>query len=269
MTSAQKNNLISDLKKFNVASITPVIVDPEVTYLILQTTFKYNSNITTLTGGTLEGDVRTVLTDYNTNKLTDFNKPFRHSELTRLVDTKDNAILNSSINVTLAKYVTPTLNVSTSYNVYFNNKFFNPHSGHNASSGGIVASTGFLVSGDTTNVNYFDDDGAGNIRRYYYTGSTRTYVDNVAGTIDYDTGHIVISPITIITVSLVDDAVSDKFRITVIPNSKDIIPVRNQLLEIDTVNSTVTGTVDTIAIANTGGATNYITPSNLPDIKAY
>ena len=269
MTSAQKNNLVNDLKKFNVASITPVIVDPEVTYLILQTTFKYNSNITTLTAVTLESNVRTVLTDYNTNKLTDFNKPFRHSELTRLVDTTDNAILNSSINVTLAKYVTPTLNVSTSYNMYFNNKFFNPHSGHNASSGGIVASTGFLVSGDTTNINYFDDDGAGNIRRYYYTGSTRTYVDNVAGTIDYDTGHIVINPIIITTVSLVDDAVSDKFRITVIPNSKDITPVRNQLLEIDTVNSPVTGTVDTIAIANTGGATNYITPSNLPDTKAY
>ena len=159
--------------------------------------------------------------------------------------------------------------VSTSYYLYFNNKFYNPHSGHNSSSGGIVATTGFKVSGDTTNAHYFDDDGAGNIRRYYFTGSTRTYVDTTAGTIDYDTGHIVISPVEITSVENVDDAVSDKFRLTVIPNSKDIIPLRNQLLEIDLENSTFVADVDTLAIGNTSGATSYTTTSNLPDTKAY
>ena len=241
MTSAQKTNLVNDLRKYNVASITPVIVDPEITYLILQTSFKFDSSKTTKEATTLISNVTTTITDYNTDKLTDFNKPFRHSELTRLVDTTDDSILSCTINNTLAKFVTPTLNVSTSYNLYFNNKFYNPHSGHNSSSGGIVATTGFKVSGDTTNAHYFDDD----------------------------TGHIVISPVEITSVENVDDAVSDKFRLTVIPNSKDIIPLRNQLLEIDLENSTFVADVDTLAIGNTSGATSYTTTSNLPDTKAY
>ena len=38
----------------------------------------------------------------------------------------------------------------------------------------------------------------------------------------------------------VDGVASIKFRLTVIPDSKDIVPVRNQVLEIDLANSTVT-----------------------------
>ena len=51
-------------------------------------------------------------------------------------------------------------------------------------------------------------------------------------------------------ISNVDGAVSTQIRITVIPNSYDIIPVRNQILELDTVNSTVVAGID--ATASTG-----------------
>ena len=36
------------------------------------------------------------------------------------------------------------------------------------------------------------------------------------------------------------------FRIFAIPNSNDVVPVRNQTLEIDTTNSTVGGEVDAV-----------------------
>ena len=39
---------------------------------------------------------------------------------------------------------------------------------------------------------------------------------------------------------------------TVLPSSNDVIPVRNQLLEIDTVNTTVIGTVDQTATTGKG-----------------
>ena len=39
LTSEQKSQLVSDFSKYKVASITPVIVDPETTFLILGTTF--------------------------------------------------------------------------------------------------------------------------------------------------------------------------------------------------------------------------------------
>ena len=62
----------------------------------------------------------------------------------------------------IRKSFTPTLSTATNYTVSFNNALYNPHSGHNSSAGGILSSTGFKVSGDTTNVYFFDDDGQGN-----------------------------------------------------------------------------------------------------------
>ena len=54
----------------------------------------------------------------------------------------------------------------------------------------MIASTGFLVSGDATNIQFFDDDGTGNLRRFYLVGTTRTYTDNNAGTVNYINGQI-------------------------------------------------------------------------------
>ena len=173
--------------------------------------------------------------------------------------------------MTLAHNLTPTLSTATAYTIQLNNAFYNPHSGHNSSSGGVLASTGFKVSGDTTNVQFFDDDGAGNIRRYYLVAGARQYQDSTAGTITYSTGEIKISSINITSVENVDDAASTFIRLTVTPDSLDIVPVRNQILKIDFVNTSVTGTVDTIATgdSSTGTSTSastttssYVTPSS-------
>ena len=167
LTITQKEQLVSDLKKYNVASITPVIIDPETTYLILGVRFKFNSSLTTKDRATLQTDVDSVLKSYNKNTLTDFNKMFRHSEISGLIDEVDNSILSNVTNVTMAQLIEPTLNTATGYNLYFNNAFDHPVAGHNAANGGIIASTGFKVSGDATNKQFYDDDGNGNLRRYY------------------------------------------------------------------------------------------------------
>ena len=59
---------------------------------------------------------------------------------------QDNAILNNTTTVTLAKFLTPITTDSSNYTLRFNNKLFNPHSGHNSDAGGIVSSTGFFIS---------------------------------------------------------------------------------------------------------------------------
>ena len=69
MTNAQKGLLVADLKKYNVASITPVIIDPEIIYLILNVNFKFDSNRTTKEKDTLISDITTTLTNHNNNNL--------------------------------------------------------------------------------------------------------------------------------------------------------------------------------------------------------
>ena len=83
----------------------------------------------------------------------------------------------------------------------------------------------------------------------------RTYINNTAGTVDYANGKIRINSVTITGVANVDDATSSQIRITAIPNSNDVIPVRNQILEIDFVNSTISSSVDATATTGKGYTT--------------
>ena len=270
LTSTEKQNLITDLDRYKVASITPVIVDPDITKLVLTVKFKYNSSITTKTSTELESDILTNLKNYNTNTLISFGTPFRHSEVAGIIDNTNTAILNNITNINLTTNITPaTLGASQFYNIYFNNALYNPHTGHNADHGGILSSTGFKVSGDTTNVYYFDDDGSGNLRTYRLEGTSRVIKDSVAGTINYSTGEIKINSINIISIESVDGADSTVIRLSVIPDSRDIIPVRNQILEIDFVNSTILGEIDTIATGDTGASGTYATSSGYSSNSAY
>ena len=140
------------------------------------------------------------------------------------------------------KFITPTLNEGLKYTLNFNNAFFNPHSGHNASAGGIISSTGFKINDDlSVNEHFLDDDGAGNLRVYYLNGTVRVYTSSAYGTVDYTTGQVVLTSANITSISNVDGAASTQIRIFATPDSNDIVPVRNQILEIDTANSTVSG----------------------------
>lgn len=258
LTEVEKTGLVSQLGKFTVASITPVIVDPDFMYVLLTCDFKYDSSATTKTKDTLVTEVTQTIIDYNTIELVKFDAILRHSKLLSLIDSTDNSITSSSVNPRLAKYFTPEKGESKSYNLYYNNALYNPHAGHNSDMGGILTSTGFYVSGtNSTNEQFFDDDGNGNLRTYYLTGATRNYTNETAGTVDYVTGAIVINNIVITSISNVDGATSNRIRIIVLPRSNDIVALRNQILEIDTVNTKVTGGVDTIAVGDEGGAANF------------
>jgi len=268
LTASEKKQLVTDFQKYTVASITPVIVDPETTFIILNVSFKYDSNKTSFAASQLQSEVVSAITTFNNNTLGKFEGVFRHSKITRLVDDANSSILNNTTNVTLGKFFTPTTTAATSYYIYFNNALYNPHSGHNVSGGGILSTTGFFISGDTTNIHYLDDNGDGIIRLYYILAGVKVYVDSTAGTINYTTGAVFLESLYITSVSDVDGATSTQVRITVIPNSKDIAPVRNQVLEIDLTNSTVIGEVDTVSVAGESSAsgtyttsTSYSTPS--------
>ena len=247
LTSTQKTQLVNDLKPYTIASITPEIVDPETTFIRLNSQVKFDSSATTDNADAIVTDITTALTNYNTGTLQTFNSQYRASAVSRLLDESNAAILNNTTTVKLSKFFTPSLGSTTSYNQSFNNALLNPESGYLAATGGILTSSGFKVGTDTTPEFFFDDDGEGNLRRYSLVGTTRSYADSQAGTIDYTSGVIKINNINITAISNVDDATSTQIRLVVTPNSNDIVPVRNQILELDLTNTTITATADTEA----------------------
>ena len=261
LTTTQKTNIVDGLKKLKVASVTPVIVDPETTFIFVTTRFKYDSSETTKDVSDLVSDVTTTLQNFNTSELNKFDTVFRYSKVVALIDDTNKAIDSNITTIQLAQKFTPTLNSSTNYTLEFNNALYNPHSGHNSSSGGIVSSTGFNVGSDG-NEYFFDDDGEGNLRRYYFVGSIRTYADNTAGTVTYSTGTVAINALNITGVSNVDGETSTQIRLVVKPDSNDVVSVRNNLLEIDFSNSSITGEIDTVSSGSSSAGTGYTTTSS-------
>jgi len=261
LTTTQKTNIVDGLKKLKVASVTPVIVDPETTFIFVTTRFKYDSSETTKDVSDLVSDVTTTLQNFNTSELNKFDTVFRYSKVVALIDDTNKAIDSNITTIQLAQKFTPTLNSSTNYTLEFNNALYNPHSGHNSSSGGIVSSTGFNVGSDG-NEYFFDDDGQGNLRRYYFVGSSRTYADSTAGTVTYSTGTVAINALNITGVSNVDGETSTQIRLVVKPDSNDVVSVRNNLLEIDFSNSSITGEIDTVSSGSSSAGTGYTTTSS-------
>ena len=254
LTDATKQNIITSLQPYNVASVRPEIIDPETTSIILRVNAKYDKRSTIKTAETLQSEIINAITDYNTNTLQSFDSVFRYSKLTGIIDDVDNAILSNITTLNIRKSFTPTLNSSTRYDIYFRNAIYNPHSGHQA----ILSSTGFTVAGNT-NVMFLDDDSLGNVRRYFLSSGIKTYVNNAQGTINYSTGQITIVSLNVSSVSNIRGATSSVIELTVTPSSNDVVPVRNQILEIDIANSNVTVSEDTFVGGSAEAGVGYTT----------
>ena len=262
LTNATKVDLVTQLKKFNVASVVPEIVDPETTSILLTSNVKYDTNTTIKTSDTLKSEILTALTNFNTNNLQKFDNVFRYSKVSKAIDDTDTSILSNITTLKIRKEFTPTLNSSTLYNIYFRNTLYNPHSGHNSAAGGILESTGFKVDGDTTNEMFLDDDGQGNVRRYYIVSGVRTYANNTQGTINYSSGQVTLNSLNIASISNIRGSASTVIELTVKPNSNDVVPVRNQILEIDTANSSITVTADSFVGGSADAGVGYTTTSS-------
>jgi hypothetical protein len=257
LTNATKQNIVTSLKPYNVASVRPEIVDPETTSILLTVNAKYDKKSTTKTADTLKSEIISAITNYNTNTLQKFDAVFRYSKLTGLIDDVDTSILSNITTVDTRKSFTPTLSSSTRYDVYFRNAIYNPHTGHEP----ILSSTGFTVAGNSNEM-FLDDDGLGNVRRYYLSSGIRTYANNTQGTIDYSTGQITINSLNVSSISNIRGASSSVIELTVTPNSNDVVPVRNQIIEIDVANSNITVEEDTFVGGSAEAGVGYTTTTS-------
>jgi hypothetical protein len=252
LTTAEKTDITGAiLKGKNVVSITPEIVDPNFTYLELDVNFKYNPNLTDRSSVELQSVVRDTIKDYNFNNLNKFDGVFRHSQLTRAIDSADPSILNTIVRPRMFQNITPLNNANNNFSLTFSSPFY--QSG--VSTDFVLTSTAFKIN----NIDHFfgDEPIVGSTNRkvivYKVVNDTNVTVINEAGIIDVLKGTIILN-------SFRPDT-TDKIKITVIPNSLDLAPKRDQLLSIDNNSVVIVPEVDTIAVAGSAGSINYTTTS--------
>jgi len=260
LTTAEKTDITGAiLKGKNVVSITPQIVDPNFTYLELDTFFKYNPNLTDRSSVELQSVVRDTISDYNFNNLNKFDGVFRHSQLTRAIDSADPSILNTVVRPRMFQYITPT--VDTNNVVELQNHtltFVAPFYQSGSSTDFILTSTAFgLAAAPTTNHFFGDEPIAGSVNRrvfvYKVVNGQNVTVISDAGLLEPTLGKL--------TLNNFRPNNTNRIRLTIIPDSLDLAPKRDQLISIDNNFVTITPQIDTIAVAGSSGSITYTTTS--------
>ena len=255
LTTAERTNITNTvLKGKNIVSITPEIVDPNFTDLELDVLFKFNPNLTDRTKVDLASVVRDTISDYNFNNLNKFDGVFRHSALLKLIDASDPSILNSTVRPYMFKTIAAKqAAVNNNFTLTFASPFFESGS----STDFLLSSTAFAING----VDHFFGDvpitGSSNrtVIVYKKQDGKNVIVLNDCGLIEPSTGRITLHSFSL--------DVDTTIKLSITPNSLDIAPKRDQLLNIDQTYVSITPEIDTIATAGSTGSITYTTSSRL------
>ena len=253
LTQNEKDEIKGIIKSKNIVSITPELVDPEFTNVELDVFFKYNPSLTSRSISALESLVKDVVLDYNFNQLNRFDGVFRHSELLALVDNADPAITSSTIRPFLTKTIIPSVSrVKNDFNLTFAGSFFiGKGKGYN------ISSTAFKISG----VDHFfgdleiPDSENRTIMVYKIVNNENIIVNGNVGLIAAESG--------VVTLNNFGPDDTTPITITLSPNSLDIAPKRNQIINIDSSKINTKGSIDNIAYSGSSGTLEYSTTSRM------
>jgi len=258
LTASQKDVLINEiLKNKNVVSITPELVDPTYINLEVTSTVYYNPNLTTRSLSDIKALIIAEINDYNDDHLESYDGIFKHSNLSRLIDTAEDSILSNITTIKLHREVEVNYNTNVTYEINLGNPIY--HSGVPEQS---ISSHGFYIAGNS-NIMYLEDlpdsdANTGVLRMYYIDNDVKTYV-RTFGTINYDTGSITMNELQISGLDLTDSPV---FELIVKPQSNDVVSIRNQLVQIPPENVIVNVIADKVAMGDQAGNSNYIFTSS-------
>lgn len=221
--SVKQQIIDSVIGEKNVVSITPEIIDPDYLYIGITSTVNYSRELTTKSAEDLRSIVRDNMKSYFSTYLNTFQKYLRYSKFAAAVDTSDPSITGSQTDLKMIKIIEPELNVPKTYTLNFSNKI---HFYQGASRVGAVKSEEFTKNGYTRC--YIADNGSGILNIYRQSGNTTVVIEESVGTVDYDTGQVIINNFA--PTEMADEGSTMKF--TVDPDLQNIYVVRNQIISV-------------------------------------
>jgi hypothetical protein len=251
LSTSQIGLIKAAVTSYNMVSVTPEVVDPDIIDLIFTTTVKYDSRLTSLASGAVAELVIDTIQDYKTNNLLKFGAAFRYSTLSTLIDSTETSVISNLTTLTAKKGLEPSITANNAYDISFNNPIFNP----SATYEGAVTSSEFAFTDATgeARTSCFMDDLDGTLRIFFLSGSDKVILSNTAGTVAYSNGFISISSFK------PDSFLGATLDFTITPAQNDLTPIRNQIFEIANTNISITMQDDTSTGTTTAAETTAST----------
>lgn len=204
LNDATKKEISANLRKYAMASIDPVVVDPDNVYIYTKIFALYDTGAGS-SSSQIKTDIQTSINDWATQtQINNFNSTFRGSAYEKAITLANNAITDVSLQTTTLKYITPNSNQTNTYCISTGSGLYNSAPSKDGDDGTCkkepVLLSGTFRTADRPGVDQqFEDDGYGNLRIFYNTGTKKVYTNNSIGTVNYDTGEICFGPVNVIS----------------------------------------------------------------------
>lgn len=227
ISQSRKDNYSKFLQDKTPLSISLSFIDPDFMYMKINSIVKYDYTKTTLSVNDIKTLVSAKIAEYNELYTTGFDKTFRYSKFIENINDSHSSILSNDTDILLFKLYSPNTSLPVSKTLEYNNKLQKTTSvdrfGNPLQTSKSVFSTYFTFEGK--NCRFEDSDGVLNIITSLDSGDS--IVKPACGTVDYDTGKIIINAIAF------DVEPSAAIKIYVRTDSKDISVTKNSYLTID------------------------------------
>lgn len=247
-----KSQILSELKKYTLAGINQTIIDLQILHLEFDTYVYYNSNIFN-DANTLKTKVYDATNKYARSlDLNKFGGRLKYSKFVKLIDDSDRSITSNITHIRMRRDVRAELDIVSQYEVCFGNQFHVNLDGKN------IKSTAFNIRGESSPV-YFTDFPGGSreigrlsIVKIDSNGEIVPVIGD-AGTVDYINGEIIINSVVITGTSLANNTI----EIQAVPESNDVIGLKDLYLSMDLSKSTINIIRDTISSGDQISGVSY------------
>ena len=248
-----KSRILSQLKQYSISGITQKLTDLKILYIELDSAV-YFDDTKVSTAESLKTKVINSLNSYaNSLDVNKFGGRFKYSKVQQVIDNTHTAITSNITKVRIRRDLKVAFNQFAQYELCYGNQF------HVNAAGFNIKSKGFYISGQAKPV-YLTDVPNPDLKT---GGLSLVQLSNVgdivvvaksAGTVDYIKGEIILQTLNI--TSTVDG--SNVVEIQAVPESNDVIGLKDLYLNFDIPESTINIVRDVISSGDEITGTTFI-----------
>ena len=255
LSISEKDAVQKKIRSYSVGAVEPKIMDPSVLFIDLASYVYFNPNNTRRDQNEINQIIyRTLETLNSSAEFNKFGGKFKYSKIQKIIDDAEPSITSNITKVKMRKNETISLNQRFNYKICFGNRI-------NAQLDTPTLQTnGFKRADGGNQVFYLNDDGLGTIRLYYVnTDGSKQYIGGNWGIIDYTAGEVTINDLIITEVVNSTDNI---IQFSVIPESNDLVSLRETYLTLGIDNLVVNVIDDEISSGSNTSGTGVVPESS-------
>tara|TARA_B100001250_G_scaffold97082_1_gene81310 strand:+ start:2128 stop:4074 length:1947 start_codon:yes stop_codon:yes gene_type:complete len=248
-----KNRILSQLKQYTVSGINQKIEDLKILYVEIDTSVYFDENKVS-SAESLKALVTNSLNLYaDSLEVNKFGGRFKYSKVQSVIDGTQQSITSNITRVIIRRNLKASINQFAQYELCYGNQFHVNAAGYN------IKSNGFYVSGNSRPVYITDvpnDDMKTGVISFVeiVADGTDNIVNKSAGTVDYVKGEIILGTTNI--TGTVDG--SNVVEIQAIPESNDVVGLRELYLDFNVSKSKINMVRDVISSGDEITGTTFI-----------